>query len=228
MRTISKARRAFTLIELLVVIAIIGILMAMLLPALATAKAKAKRIACVSNMRQAGVGIILWAHDYEGHYPWIVALADGGTYTLPQAWQHFATLSNELGSPKILHCPSDKEKKIADSFGSSPTSFTTMKDDALSYAIGTEATEGNTTMHIVTDRNISGSFPKNCSVAGITGTVTTLNPFLGPTGWTTDVHNNEGNMALADGSVQLFTQFQLLTHLSNTGDTNYSNCVLKP
>ena len=34
--------------------------------------------------------------------------------------------------------------------------------------------------------------------------------------------------ALADGSVQLFTQFQLLEHLQNTGDTNYSNCILKP
>ena len=228
MRTVLKARRAFTLIELLVVIAIIGILMAMLLPALSTAKAKAKRIACVSNLKQAGVGIILWAHDYEGHYPWIVAMSDGGTHTLPQAWQHFGTLSNELGTPRVLHCPSDNEKKMADSFGNSASSFMTLKDNALSYAIGTEATEGNTTMHIVADRNISGSYPKNCSVAGIVGTITTLNPFAAATEWTTELHHNEGNMGLADGSVQLFTQFQLRTHLENTGDTNYSNCILKP
>ena len=63
---------------------------------------------------------------------------------------------------------------------------------------------------------------------GIVGASTTLNPFNGGTGWTKATHDNEGNMALVDGSVQLFTQFQLLTHLQNTGDTNYSNCILKP
>jgi prepilin-type processing-associated H-X9-DG protein len=46
--------------------------------------------------------------------------------------------------------------------------------------------------------------------------------------WTTETHNNEGNMALVDGSVQSLGQFALVTHLSNTGDTNDSNCVLKP
>jgi prepilin-type N-terminal cleavage/methylation domain-containing protein len=62
-------RRGFTLIELLVVIAIIAILAALLLPALANAKERAKKVRCVANMKQHGVAFMLYANDNKDFVP---------------------------------------------------------------------------------------------------------------------------------------------------------------
>ena len=80
----STERQGFTLIELLVVIAIIAILAAMLLPALARAKAKAQNINCVSDLKQLGVANRMYADEFTDHlaYPnW-----DGGNVGYPAGW----------------------------------------------------------------------------------------------------------------------------------------------
>jgi prepilin-type N-terminal cleavage/methylation domain-containing protein/prepilin-type processing-associated H-X9-DG protein len=161
----SPWKRAFTLIELLVVIAIIAILAAMLLPALAKAKARAQQAQCLNNSKQLGLGMVLYVGDNNDIYPGAASantygpwLADWIYWRIPPATStdggvlmplNHSTLLITIGSggsTNLLRCPTDRIDTDRVKYAQQPDGPYLYSYEMTSYNINNNVGAGFTTI----------------------------------------------------------------------------------
>jgi prepilin-type N-terminal cleavage/methylation domain-containing protein len=212
MKANPQPHRGFTLIELLVVIAIIVVLASLLLPALARAKEHARRVKCMSNLKQIALASKIFTMDHEGRLPWHLFPSEGGTYgsAAAAAWRNFSALSNELVTPQVLNCPSDAAtKEIATTWPELMSAA--YQSNAVSFFVGLDGYEQLPVAIFAGDRNVTGGNADTCgSVANSPGIPAVEYRVGNPSiRWAAGVHPSGGDIALADGSVQRLNKAEL-------------------
>jgi prepilin-type N-terminal cleavage/methylation domain-containing protein/prepilin-type processing-associated H-X9-DG protein len=133
----KQNKRAFTLIELLVVIAIIAILAAILFPVFARARENARRASCLSNMKQMGLGFMMYVQDYDESYPFYQhtdgTVPETGWWYNANLWYWMNSIYPYVKNSQIFRCPSSLNQ------GTSYSSLRVANYGVNQYVIGSSS-----------------------------------------------------------------------------------------
>lgn len=181
---------ALTLLEVLVVIAVLFVLVALFLPTLARNKPQGRSL-CVNNLKQIGLAYNIWAGNHNGKFPMQVSVTNWGARELALEGDVagiFCTTSNDLNTPQVLWCPSDKSRVAAGNFAG-------LSAKNISYFVGLDAATNHPQIFLSGDDNFV--IAKVSVKSGLLAFSTNA-----PIAFTAERHGNGGNIGLADGSVR--------------------------
>ncbi len=219
-----RMMRALTRLELLVVLGCLALLAGLALPALGgRTLPRSQRVVCVNNLRQIGLAMQMWAGDNGDAYVDHVPVSRGGTLGRALTYEHFRALSNEFQQVQLLVCPGDITRSPATNFQ------TLLRNESVSYFIGTDALPALANTFLGGDRHIEGAFtPGSCGVAG--NIQVTRFPPVSWSGmrWARTNHLGSGNILEGDGRVEQVSSSELGRLSSLTLDNGQDNHVLKP
>lgn len=238
--------------ELTVILLVLGLLVSLLLPALAKAKHRAQGIGCISRLKQIGLGYRIWANDHQDSFPWRVHQSEGGSVPNEQEiGSHFGELvnafrciSNELTLSIILACPADRARTAAREFD--PLSrapfggkLPAVETRNLSYLAGWDADERRAQTILTGDGFLGSGLPTGLGDAGRSGLVKSMGARLTDpvsvtatnVGWTGGWHADDGaNLGLADGSAHQLSSGQWPQFLATSASlqTNLTYRLVMP
>lgn len=242
--TVREARKAFTLLELLVTISIIGILAALIFPVLSRAKEKARRVACLSNMKQFGIAFELYGGD---HADSVLPNKDGQNVPLGQTWVQGwlgwpgpdctnmlyiqqSLVGPYLQTPRVWHCPAASDPSVAG------VTMPRVRTVSLNCFMGALTNEPGVSCY----RHLSqiSEPPPSSALVFVDERIDTINDGSfamewnfneqQPGGWIlrdkpTAVHNGAANLTFADGHAELHRWLDMRTLNPSRNDAAVPN-----
>ena len=153
---------------------------------------RSTRISCTSNLKQVGLGMLLFANDHDDRFPRMLSTNLGGSLECTnssEVFRHFLAASNQLVTPKVLLCRNDSSRtQVGD--------FAQFSHRNLSYFVSLDAAPGaaNSAPAILSgDRNILGGAATSSGLRVVRRSDTLA--------WSKEIHGRAGNLGRADGSV---------------------------
>jgi hypothetical protein len=201
-RESKVGQRAFSRVDLLMVVitALALGIFALLIPQTTKGDSRriVRRITCSTNLRQIGIASREWADQHGSNFVWQTSMTNAGAPALTASEMilaGFLVMTNELRSPKILTCPSDKLRQKANSFAD-------LSQKNISYFIALDCPFEMPQAILAGDRNVEQTNANRSPRIVI--------PPGTRVAWTAkELHQNAGNLLLADGSSQQVSQVGL-------------------